>query len=160
MTAAASQAIRFDTKPCSRCGGSGRYSYNQIDGDRCYGCGGAGVQLSKKGAAARKAYDEAIDAVSLRPAFTVRAGDRVQYPGRRGWQTVERVQTDWIDPDHTKPLRISGAPGRINTSIFCARETYAAQAGTNVRVFPGNEAVRAVQDEIAARFSGATIEAR
>lgn len=27
---------------CSRCGGSGRYSFNQIDGDRCYGCNGQG----------------------------------------------------------------------------------------------------------------------
>lgn len=27
---------------CGRCGGSGRYSFNQIDGDRCYGCNGKG----------------------------------------------------------------------------------------------------------------------
>jgi hypothetical protein len=27
---------------CSRCGGSGRYSFNQVDGDLCYGCKGAG----------------------------------------------------------------------------------------------------------------------
>ena len=33
---------------CSRCGGSGRYSYNMIDGDRCYGCNGAGVTLPKR----------------------------------------------------------------------------------------------------------------
>ena len=30
------------TPPCGRCGGSGRYSFNQIDGDRCYGCNGTG----------------------------------------------------------------------------------------------------------------------
>ena len=29
---------------CSRCGGSGHYSYNSLDGTRCYGCGGSGVQ--------------------------------------------------------------------------------------------------------------------
>lgn len=29
---------------CPRCGGSGHYSYNQIDGTRCYGCGGSGIQ--------------------------------------------------------------------------------------------------------------------
>lgn len=28
---------------CGRCGGSGRYSYNQIDGDRCFGCNGKGI---------------------------------------------------------------------------------------------------------------------
>lgn len=27
---------------CERCGGSGSYSFNQIDGDRCYGCNGKG----------------------------------------------------------------------------------------------------------------------
>lgn len=25
---------------CGRCGGSGRYSFNQMDGDKCYGCMG------------------------------------------------------------------------------------------------------------------------
>lgn len=34
------------TKTCSRCGGSGRYSWNAIDGDRCYGCGGAGKSVA------------------------------------------------------------------------------------------------------------------
>lgn len=30
---------------CTRCGGTGRYSFNPMDGDRCYGCGGAGAVL-------------------------------------------------------------------------------------------------------------------
>lgn len=30
----------LDARTCGRCGGSGRFSYNQIDGDRCYGCNG------------------------------------------------------------------------------------------------------------------------
>lgn len=29
---------------CPRCGGSGHYSYNQMDGTRCYGCGGSGIK--------------------------------------------------------------------------------------------------------------------
>lgn len=29
---------------CSRCGGSGHYSYNQMDGTMCYGCRGTGKQ--------------------------------------------------------------------------------------------------------------------
>lgn len=35
------------TESCGRCGGSGRYSWNQIDGDRCFGCGGVGKRLAK-----------------------------------------------------------------------------------------------------------------
>ena len=29
---------------CTRCGGSGHYSYNQLDGTKCYGCMGTGKQ--------------------------------------------------------------------------------------------------------------------
>ena len=32
-------------KTCGRCGGSGSYSYNQMDGDRCFGCSGSGKQM-------------------------------------------------------------------------------------------------------------------
>jgi hypothetical protein len=32
-------------KTCSRCGGSGRYSFNLMDGDRCFGCSGSGKQM-------------------------------------------------------------------------------------------------------------------
>lgn len=35
------------TEVCGRCGGSGRYSWNQIDGDRCFGCGGSGKKLAR-----------------------------------------------------------------------------------------------------------------
>lgn len=35
------------TYTCSRCGGSGRYSFNLIHGTRCYGCGGTGKQKTK-----------------------------------------------------------------------------------------------------------------
>jgi hypothetical protein len=42
----------FETTTCTRCGGGGRYSFNLMHGDRCYGCGGTGVKLTKRGAAA------------------------------------------------------------------------------------------------------------
>lgn len=32
------------TKPCSRCGGSGHYSYHLTHGTVCFGCGGTGKQ--------------------------------------------------------------------------------------------------------------------
>ncbi len=32
---------------CGRCAGSGRHSFNQIDGDRCYGCNGCGKVVRK-----------------------------------------------------------------------------------------------------------------
>lgn len=36
-------------KPCDRCGGSGEFSYNQLDGTMCYGCNGDGLGAPLKG---------------------------------------------------------------------------------------------------------------
>lgn len=35
------------TEVCTRCGGCGRYSWNQINGDVCFGCGGSGKKLAR-----------------------------------------------------------------------------------------------------------------
>ncbi len=47
------------TVECSRCGGCGRYSFNQIDGDRCYGCNGIGKKCVKIDGKAVKAAEAA-----------------------------------------------------------------------------------------------------
>ena len=39
-------SLPFPKRDCSRCGGSGRYSYNSMHGDRCYGCSGTGRQFA------------------------------------------------------------------------------------------------------------------
>ena len=44
----------FETTTCGRCGGCGRYSYNQMDGDTCYGCRGTGKIYTKRGIKARQ----------------------------------------------------------------------------------------------------------
>ena len=35
------------TPVCGRCGGCGQYSFNQVDGTRCYGCAGVGHVLPR-----------------------------------------------------------------------------------------------------------------
>ena len=42
---------------CPRCGGSGHYSYNQIDGTRCYGCNGSGTAILTVRAYSEKEYN-------------------------------------------------------------------------------------------------------
>lgn len=42
---------------CPRCGGSGHYSYNQMDGSRCYGCGGRGTVTQNVRAYTEKEYN-------------------------------------------------------------------------------------------------------
>lgn len=50
---------------CGRCGGSGRYSFNQIDGDRCYGCGGPGHRAPKLNAKTLERARAAVEAGEL-----------------------------------------------------------------------------------------------
>jgi DnaJ-class molecular chaperone len=54
---------------CGRCGGTGRYSYNQMDGDRCYGCNGkkfVAVKLTRKVLDEAKVKVEAGELVRIR----------------------------------------------------------------------------------------------
>ena len=67
-------APALETETCGRCGGSGRHSYNQIDGDRCYGCGGKGISYTKRGAVAH-AFLETLRKVR---ADSIKVGDVVQ----------------------------------------------------------------------------------
>lgn len=66
-------ATGFESKTCGRCGGSGRYSYCQMYGDTCFSCRGAGIVLTKRGAAAY-AYYQAMYQV---PAGSIMVGDWV-----------------------------------------------------------------------------------
>lgn len=43
----------FEIESCARCGGSGRYSFNLMHGDTCYGCGGTGKVYTARGKKAR-----------------------------------------------------------------------------------------------------------
>lgn len=65
----------FEREVCGRCGGCGRYSYNQIDGDRCYGCNGTGERLTKRGAAARAWYEAhfKITVADVKPGMRIKA---------------------------------------------------------------------------------------
>lgn len=57
MTITCTPATTFETETCTRCGGCGRYSYNQMHGDICYGCNGKGIRLTKRGRAAATHLD-------------------------------------------------------------------------------------------------------
>ena len=46
------QAPSFETETCSRCAGSGNYSYCPGYGNRCFKCSGKGRVYSKRGHAA------------------------------------------------------------------------------------------------------------
>ena len=89
-------ATPFETKTCPRCGGSGHYSFNRMDGTRCYGCHGTGYQLTRRG----KAAASHLEALISRPAGEVQVGNFIfeskSLLGQRRWLKVTRVVTEGL----------------------------------------------------------------
>lgn len=123
--------VTFETTECTRCGGCGHYSFNQLDGTRCFKCHGKGIQLSRRGAAARKAYNEAYDAATpVVLAADIKAGMRLFQPG-----TVTRLTaTADAEPDRFNLNRVMVRSARADyvfdaSSELHVRTTQAHEAG-------------------------------
>lgn len=91
---ATQQPRRFETTTCTRCGGSGRYSYCQMHGSTCFKCGSSGRQYTARGAAAA-AW---LTARKTKKAKDVEFGEWVSLPGVPGFSrptyfTLERTYT-------------------------------------------------------------------
>lgn len=102
----------YERRTCTRCGGTGTYSYNQIDGNRCYGCAGGGQQYTPAGARAKAAFDTAMEALD-RPVVDLVPGDR--YLGRRSngskvWRTARRIEHR-RDAYCSSRIGVEGKPG-------------------------------------------------
>ena len=81
---------------CGRCGGSGRFSFNQIDGDRCYGCGGGGkssrritpaVLIEAKAIVASRKLDVYLQELAARQQLE-RAARTATKRAMTAWQTT------------------------------------------------------------------------
>lgn len=84
----------FEAQTCSRCGGSGQYSWNAMHGSRCFGCGGHGYKLTKRGAAAQELYRELLS----KKVEDLQVGDKIVNQGvpgiaAGGWVVVTSVET-------------------------------------------------------------------
>lgn len=86
------ETTMFESSYCSRCSGSGKYSFNLMHGDRCYGCGGQGVKLTKRGAAAAKYLLQ----ISSKPARELVVGDKVLFDMYffACWSPIEKIEVD------------------------------------------------------------------
>ena len=120
-------ADRIETTECSRCCGSGRYSYNQIHGSRCFGCGGSGKAYTKRGREAAR-Y---LEALRSKPAADFQPGDLVRHemftPGgsARIWITVVTVAPSSVrlvspgKPESTDNVTIEGTGkyGKVRMTV-------------------------------------------
>lgn len=93
-------ATQFETQACTRCGGSGRYSFNLMHGDRCYGCGGTGTTYTKRGKAAKAMFHSLLE----RDADEITVGDNVLVSsgamglGPDRWHFVSEIRDDAHNP--------------------------------------------------------------
>lgn len=139
--------IRFETSECGRCGGTGRYSFNQIDGDRCYGCGGSTRALTRKGKAARKAYDDLVDELLTVTYGDLSIGEVIWHNlsqsltgTRMGWTKVESITPDPLNPGCVAIETTKGpgvhAPAEFSVKRY-DRELLAGIASDIVACYPG-----------------------
>ncbi|MFD9205921.1 hypothetical protein ACFVZM_06535 [Streptomyces sioyaensis] len=137
--------IAFETENCSRCDGTGRYSYNPMHGRMCFKCKGAKRTLTQRGQAARKAYDDAVDMYCGVLLWEVVPGDVIWHTkanGRKGWVTVRSVRKDAHEPEHAA-LTTDGQGGLIPFE-------------TRVRLWRP-EVLNEIRKDIARLHEGATI---
>ncbi len=91
--------LGFEIQTCSRCGGSGSYSYNMMHGSRCYGCSGTGKVFTKRGSMAYARFQENLK----KPVSAVQVGDFVKSGNK--WRKLEAIgqSTSYnIRPDGTR----------------------------------------------------------
>lgn len=63
----------FENEICSRCRGTGKYSFCEMYRDICFKCGGTKFALTKRGLAARAFFEE----ISSVQAKEIKIGDRI-----------------------------------------------------------------------------------
>lgn len=74
----------FENVTCTRCGGTGNYSYCSMYGTRCFKCAGNGVNLTKRGKAAQMFLNELREI----PVEELKVGDTIHcdsFMSGRAW---------------------------------------------------------------------------
>ena len=116
--------LLFENKTCSRCGGSGKFSWCQMHGDMCFKCHGDGVVLTKKGRAAQVW----LNAKKRKRLGEVAVGDWVLSEGIAGFSASFWVKIDQIE----------GAGAELKATGLNKRgERHGWQGDMEVQIFQG-----------------------
>lgn len=137
----------FETETCSRCHGSGNYSFNIEYGDRCFKCGGRGNTLTKRGEMAYRFYRSLCEV----PMSQLKIGDRIQVraisrSSKRQYFYVG-VITDIKRSEHETSYIGSQVEKYFKLVVFTKNEKFGASStsgrdGTLVRVYRADDAER------------------
>ena len=151
--------LLFENKPCGRCGGSGQYSYCSMYGSRCFGCGGSGAKLTKRGAAAQEFLNEKC----MRRMDEFKVGDLIWSDGIPGftaskWGTVTEVIQDgekWIVKSTACEFHGSadqkyrrGLTAEEKTTFRAEALAYQATLGKNGKPLATKAAVAVVDNQV------------
>jgi len=90
----------FPVEVCGRCAGTGQFSYNQIDGSRCYGCDGKKVRHTRKARPHFQAWADDLKALRRASGASLRVGDELAIVECTdiftekviGWHTVTQIE--------------------------------------------------------------------
>ena len=87
--------LLFENVTCSRCGGSGKFSWCQSHGDMCFKCHGDGKTLTKRGHAAQFW----LNAQKRKPGSEIKVGETIMIDGIPGfspsfWAKVTEINGD------------------------------------------------------------------
>lgn len=116
--------LRYETTECTRCGGSGRYSFNLMHGSVCYGCGGTGKKLTPLG----ERQKAALIAAQTVPVEQLQVGWKVWtsvWGGGNTWQRIVEIEHCPDDPN--------GNPFHVVTEYRGQRVTSHVRAATPFR---------------------------
>jgi hypothetical protein len=131
MTYEMTNALGFEIKTCTRCHGSGQYSFNQIDGSKCYGCSGCGKQYTGRGKLVKRFWDELCQ---IDPADVV-VGQRIDN-GMAKFTVAEVLPVTESGAVIKDGVRI---PMMFHNFKSVSGKEYSAQAGYKVRLIPQGE---------------------
>lgn len=140
----------FETQSCSRCGGSGHYSYCTMYGTKCFKCGGTKRFFTKHGQRDLARYQAAVDAVTLKPVADLKPGDscKLDNEDMRRYHRVASIELgesscsrlidgEWVRHavyrvTFERPIMMVGFMGRYTM------QTFEVPATAQVRIHPGN----------------------
>jgi hypothetical protein len=108
------KTLLFENVPCSRCGGSGNYSYCQMYGTTCFKCAGDGATLTARG----KAAQMFLNASRKRKAGEFKLGDYYLMDGVPGFSRSEWIKVTEIQAAENGTLNLVGTNKRGETTSY------------------------------------------